>query len=245
MSDEKYIAPPWIKYPTNPKKSEIWNDGSCAEYLIKFNKTIDNMDEYLEIFPEAPTFTQEPTAEGFSNETMEFLNNPQRPIFIKLWTSDGKPKYEFDHNLDENTIYMYDSIISDKSTHLHIGRDTFESVEDIIYKIKNNYDLTPEVYDEIKYTIYLNALYYKIICDINFTKELIKTGNYPIVFKSSNLEWGVSDDNGNIHGENLFGLAMMQIRDEICDVFKNYDMIDWEVSGKPYSQERCMCHHHH
>ena len=59
MTDDKYIAPPWIKYPTAPEKSDFWRNGSGAEYLIKFNKNITDKDKYYKIFPKAPTFTQE------------------------------------------------------------------------------------------------------------------------------------------------------------------------------------------
>lgn len=38
---------------------------------------------------------------------------------------------------------------------------------------------------------------------------------------------------------------MMEIRDVLCDVYENYDLIDWDLSGSPYSKERCSCNHVH
>ena len=66
-----------------------------------------------------------------------------------------------------------------------------------------------------------------------------------IFFKSDNLEWGVTIDDGKLIGQNLFGFAMMEIRDVLCDVYENYDLIDWDLSGSPYSKERCSCNHVH
>ena len=58
MTNEKYLAPPWIKYPTYPEKSSFWKTGSGAEYLIKYNETINDKEEYLKIFPKAPSFKE-------------------------------------------------------------------------------------------------------------------------------------------------------------------------------------------
>ncbi|MDY2745116.1 MAG: hypothetical protein SOV21_05685, partial [Methanosphaera sp.] len=55
----------------------------------------------------------------------------------------------------------------------------------------------------------------------------------------------IIEDDGKYRGHNYFGLAMMEIRDVVKDVFKNYDMIDWDISGQQYSKERCMCNHLH
>ena len=37
---------------------------------------------------------------------------------------------------------------------------------------------------------------------------------------------------------------MMEIRDIVKDVYANYDLIDWDLSGEPYTKKRCMCNHH-
>lgn len=246
MTDKKYIAPPWIKYPTNPEKSDVWRSGSCAEYLIKYNKNVENKDEYLKIFPKAPTFTDEiKPSDELSQTTIDFIEDSKRPLFIKLWQPSGKPKYTFNNKIESNTIIMYDTILFDTSNHIHIGRDKFDSVEEIVAILEGEFkSLGEEFWDEIKYTFYINALYYKIVSDINFTKELMKTNDNPIVFKSANLEWGIDEDNDKVFGKNLFGLAMMEIRDVVNEVYKNYDKIDWDLSGEPYTKERCMCNHH-
>lgn len=247
MTDDKYIAPPWIKYPTAPEKSDFWRNGSGAEYLIKFNKNITDKDKYYKIFPKAPTFTQElEPSTSLSEDAQELIKSTLKPLFIKLWTRDGKPKYNIDFNKDKNYIQMYDTIYKDTTHHIHIGTKTYDSAKEIISLIENDLkSKSPELWNELKYTLYLNALYYKIVTDINFTKELIKTKDRCIVFKSDNLEWGVTIDDGKLIGQNLFGFAMMEIRDVLCDVYENYDLIDWDLSGSPYSKERCSCNHVH
>jgi predicted NAD-dependent protein-ADP-ribosyltransferase YbiA (DUF1768 family) len=102
------------------------------------------------------------------------------------------------------------------------------------------------VWEELKYTVLLNAIYYKFVTDINFTKEVIKTGNSTIIFKSDNLELGVQEtDDGKYIGKNLLGLAVMELRDVLSLVYEHYDEIDWNVSGNPYSDEHCSCMHNH
>lgn len=139
---------------------------------------------------------------------------------------------------------MYDTLYRDNSHHIHIGTKTYDSAGEIITLVETDFkNKSAELWDELKYTLYLNALYYKIITDINFTQELIKTGNAGIVFKSDNLEWGISVDNDKLIGQNLSGFAVMEIRDVLKEVYKNYDLIDWRLSGKPYSKQRCSCCH--
>ncbi|OED29861.1 NADAR family protein [Methanosphaera sp. WGK6] len=249
MSDEQktYIAPPWIKYPTYPEKSNFWRTGTGAEYLIQFNENVNDKDEYYKIFPKAPSFGDKIIADdSLSENTKKLLGDSTKPLFINLWSSTGKPKYNIDFNKNNDYIFMYDQLIKDESTHIHIGTDKYSSAKEIISVIENNFrNKSDKIWEELKYTVYINALYYKIVTDINFTKELIKTGDKGIVFKSDNLEWGVEEENGKFIGKNLFGLAMMEIRDVLNAVYKNYDKIDWDLSGDPYSKERCMCSHMH
>ena len=102
------------------------------------------------------------------------------------------------------------------------------------------------MWDELKYTVFLNALYYTIVSDINFTKQLLKTSDMGIVFKSDNFEWGVEEkEKGVFVGKNLMGIAMMEIRDVLYGVYENYDDIDWDISGEKYSKEVCNCNLHY
>ncbi len=74
--------------------------------------------------------------------------------------------------------------------------------------------------------MYINSLYYKLVTDINFINEVIKTGEHDIIFKSDNLEYGVEENDGNIIGKTL-RVAIREIRDQLRRVYKNYEDIDW------------------
>lgn len=248
MSDKTYIAPPWIKYPTYPEHSSFWKSGSGAEYLIKFNENVENMEDYLETFPKAPTFTEEiRSSDSLSEETKEYLDSTSKPIFLKLWKEDAQPKYLNDVNERNDIIFMYDTLFYDSSSHIHIGSKAYDSASEIVDLSESELKkLSSNVWDELKYTVLLNAVYYKLITDINFTNELIRTNDKFLVFKSDNLEWGVQlQDDGKYIGKNLLGLAVMEIRDVLKEIYKNYDKIDWKISGQPYSRERCACGHVH
>jgi hypothetical protein len=244
----KYIAPPWIKYPTYPEKSVFWKTGTGAEYLLDFKKNVENMDEYLKIFPKAPTFLEDiEPSDSLNIETNNYLHSSSKPLFIKLWSEDAKPKYDIDINEVKDGIIMYDTLLYDKSKHIHIGNKKYDSVNGILQLLESELNKKSNiVWEELKYTVLLNAIYYKFVTDINFTKEVIKTGNSTIIFKSDNLELGVQEtDDGKYIGKNLLGLAVMELRDVLSLVYEHYDEIDWNVSGNPYSEEHCSCMHNH
>ena len=47
VRDGKYIAPPWIKYPTFPEQSSFWKSGTGAEYLLKYKENVENEEEIV------------------------------------------------------------------------------------------------------------------------------------------------------------------------------------------------------
>ncbi len=247
LREGKYIAPPWIKYPTYPKNSSFWKSGSGAEYLLKYKENIDDEEEYLKIFPIAPTFMDDLTpSESLSEETKKYLSSSSKPLFIKLWKEDAKAKYVFDVDNNKDVIIMFDTLLYDTSSHIHIGNKGYSSANEIVELAEAELKNAPQVWEELKYTVLLNAIYYKFVTDINFTKEVLNTKDRIIVFKSENLELGVQEtDDGNFLGKNLLGLAVMELRDVLVEIYANYDDIDWNLSGNPYSEEHCTCNHLH
>ncbi|MBR0472054.1 MAG: hypothetical protein IJI98_05090 [Methanosphaera sp.] len=248
MTNEKYLAPPWIKYPTYPEKSSFWKTGSGAEYLIKYNETINDKEEYLKIFPKAPSFKESAVpSESVSDEVKEYLQSPEKALIINLWQKDAKPKYDKITAEKKNVIFMFDTLFFDQSAHIHVGTKTYDSANEIVELLeKELQSKSPDLWEELKYTVIINALYYKLATDITFTKQVIRTDGQDIIFKSDNLELGVQeDDEGNYIGKNLLGFAVMEIRDVLKEVYANYDLIDWDISGDPYSIERCTCGHVH
>lgn len=84
-----------------------------------------------------------------------------------------------------------------------------------------------EIWDKIKYTVCLNAFYYKIMEDEKLKKQLLNTGDKILVYISKDNVWGVNKKNG---GENLLGFALMEVRNEIRRITKNENLIDWEYT---------------
>lgn len=76
-----------------------------------------------------------------------------------------------------------------------------------------------ELWNHYKYSACLNAAYYKFMQDETLKEKLLKTGDKSLVYISDD-EWGGE--------ENLFGFALMELRDEIRRLYKNEDLIDWE-----------------
>lgn len=57
--------------------------------------------------------------------------------------------------------------------------------------------------------------------DEHLKQRLLDTGDKSLVYISDD-EWGGD--------ENLFGFALMELRDEIRRLYKNEDLIDWEYT---------------
>ena len=114
-------------------------------------------------------------------------------------------------------------------------------------KVKN-FDQT--VWDKAKYSIVLNGNYYKFSQNKEMREYLISTEN-KILVEASPLDtiWGIglSKENTKAYnpntwrGKNLLGFALMEVRDELKNVYKNYSKIDWEKYRK--SINNCVRHH--
>lgn len=90
--------------------------------------------------------------------------------------------------------------------------------------LNDDFELTEsqqELWNHYKYSACLNGAYYKIMNDDNLKQILLDTRDKSLVY-ISNDEWGGE--------ENLFGFALMELRDEIRRLYKNNDKIDWEYS---------------
>ncbi|MDR1069178.1 MAG: NADAR family protein, partial [Gracilibacteraceae bacterium] len=94
----------------------------------------------------------------------------------------------------------------------------------------------------VKYSIVLSGNYYKFSQNKEMREYLLSTGNRVLVEASPmDTIWGIGfgKDNEKAYdpnawrGKNLLGFALMEVRDEIRNVYKNYDKINWENVKKP------------
>lgn len=108
-----------------------------------------------------------------------------------------------------------------------------KAIKELGRKVKNFND---ELWDKMKYKIVFTGNYYKFSQNADLRNFLLSTKNKVLVEASPyDKVWGIKMkyDDENIEnpffwkGENLLGFALMQVRDEIKRVYKNYDLIDW------------------
>lgn len=101
-------------------------------------------------------------------------------------------------------------------------------------KVKN---FDEKLWDKCKYSIILNGNYAKFIQNKPLMEYLISTEDKILVEASPYDDiWGIkmSVDNNEIEnplawkGKNLLGFALMEVRNELMRVCKNYDKINWD-----------------
>lgn len=93
-----------------------------------------------------------------------------------------------------------------------------------------------DVWDRAKYSIVLNGNYHKFAQNNDMRDYLFSTGDKVLVEASPfDKIWGIglkaSDTKAanpaTWRGQNLLGFALMEVRDELRRVYKNYDLVDW------------------
>ena len=213
LDDGKFAAPRWLVYPQLSAWTIGWRMGYGEDYAMNHPH---HSREYCELFP-MPKYWE------FNISESQYKPHPPIGYF---WSKDGKPKYPkasggLEVNdfitLDDEKEFRSDTFRFKSIAHaqmlskaLYFGRDP----EDEDFKFSPMEEKTWEVY---RYSVLLNAAYFKIMADDELTQKLLETGDEPLIY--------ISDDS-----ENLFGRALMEIRDEIRRICKNVDLIDWEYS---------------
>lgn len=211
----KYAAPRWLVYPQLSLATIGWRMGAGENYVM-------NMPYYGEEFDKLF-----PRPRYWEINLFESPYRPFAPIGF-FWNEDGKPKYP---HADEG-IKVNEFITLTDEKDFTSDTFTFKSIEHALllskalyFEKSNKNDLKDIEYtsDEEKtwriyeYSVLLNASYFKIMQDEELRKKLLETGDEPLIYDS--------DDN-----ENLFGRALMELRDEIRRLCKNEDLIDWEYT---------------
>ena len=109
-----------------------------------------------------------------------------------------------------------------------------KAIKELGRKVKNFND---GIWDKMKYKIVFKGNYYKFSQNMELITFLLNTKNKVLAEASPyDKVWGIKMkyDDENIEnpfcwkGENLLGFALMEARDEIKRVYKNYDIIDWQ-----------------
>lgn len=221
----KHAAPRWLAYPQLDAFTIGWRMGYGEDYAM--NEPVRDK-EFHKLFPKPQNWMID-----LSNLKFESY-----PFFGYFWNYDGKPKYS---KLEGEPVEVNDFITLDGEGEFVYNAYHFTSLEKAILFSKceffrpvdpfdydidelRGYEFTDEenaYWENFKYSVCLNAAYYKIMEDENLKEKLLETGDKPLVYMSDD-EWGGE--------ENLFGFALMELRDEIRRLFKNADLIDWEYT---------------
>lgn len=107
----------------------------------------------------------------------------------------------------------------------------------IWYEIVHKYS-KEEIWDKIKYTVALNGIYVKAMQNKEFREDLLNTGDKFLVnYNIYENEWALHGEDKKLIGKNLYGLALMEVRDEIRRLYENVDMIDWEYYKDDYNND--------
>ena len=225
----KYAAPRWLAFPGFSAWTIGWRMGAGEDYCMN---EPPRGREFGKLFP----------------KPKNWLFNPRNPKFEKLgripyigmiWDEDLNPKYS---EISDDAVEVNDFITISQKGEFRMDALHFNSIEHAItysriasYKrldpynttfkeLKNDYSIADEElahWEQFKYTVCLNVTYYLFMQDEELKRWLLSTGDKPLVYISDD-EWGGDD--------NLFGFALMQVRDEINRLCKHEDLIDWRYT---------------
>ena len=221
----KYAAPRWLVYPQLSAWTIGWRMGYGEDYALN---EPPRSREFGKLFPQPRNWLFNPRKSKFN----------KFPGFAYLWSEDGLPKYS---QIGEDCIEVNDFITIDAEGEFQHDSFRFDSIEHMILfskyasfgkcdrnvtleELRKGFELTSdelEFWQTFKYTVCLNACYYKIMQDRDLKEKLLATGENALVYISDD-EWGGKD--------NLFGFALMELRDEIRRLCENEDLIDWEYT---------------
>lgn len=223
LKQGKYPAPNWLVYPEIPRGSMGWRMGygeaySMNSFIFKYhNKTFE------ELFPKPLNWSKK-----YRKEFGNYINHKISPA-PAAWNPTGTPKYNFDNikdKLSKENIILVDDYFGDNLLHgkFQIGVNKFESFYDNVGEREH---LEMEVWDNIKYTVYLNTLYYRIMENDSLRNRLLESGDKIIIFENLDEYFGTRIENEGFIGQNQVGFALMEIRDELRRIYKNNESIDW------------------
>ncbi len=134
-------------------------------------------------------------------------------------------------------------IFGDKEIEMKImNSSTPKEIKALGRKVKN---FDQKIWDKVKYSVVLNGNYYKFTQNKEMRDFLLSTED-KILVEASPLDkiWGIgiaeSSELSTVpnkwKGQNLLGFALMEVRDELRRLYKNYDKIDWHKVKENYNE---------
>jgi hypothetical protein len=225
----KYVAPRWLAFPGYSPNTIGWRMGAGEDYCM--NEPVRER-EFYELFPKPKNWL-------FNPRNPKFEDLGKMPFLSAIWDDGLNPKYS---EISSDAITANDFITMDMEGEFRVDALHFHSIEHAILfskiasynrldpyrvtfdELKNDFTISDDdlrVWNRFRYMVCLNATYYRFMQDDELKHKLLATGDNPIVYISDD-EWGGE--------ENLFGFALMQVRDEINRLCEHENLIDWRYT---------------
>ena len=215
-------------FSNNDYKIEYWNEEGKQKYSLSKLKTDFNKGKKIDFL----------FFYGHTNDKNEITKSSLSQWYIK----DFKENNLTFNCMEKYMMYNKALLFDDKKIAEEIlNNNQPKAIKELGRKVSNFKD---EIWDKVKYTIILKGNYYKFSQNNDLRNFLLNTKNKVLVEASPyDKVWGIKMkyDNENIEnpffwqGENLLGFALMEVRDEIKKIYKNYDIIDWNSFNNKYN----------
>lgn len=251
----KFPAPKWLTFPELTCNTMGWRMGYGESYSMNFHTIRLNYDLFNKFFPEPLNWSLKYSKQFHEHLKNKFSYGGETPYYAISWNKTGSAKYSFETLKDRIKDKTYDTMdVLDKNdeliwideifdyellyNHFKINAEHFEDMMDAISSSKSNYkfdelneNLKEKVWNEVRYSVVLNLLYFRIMSDDEMIKKLMDTGD-KIILADSTIDddfdyWTVDLGENELIGENYLGFALMELRDEINRIYENNDKIDW------------------
>jgi len=256
LKENAFPAPEWLTFPELSCGSLGWRMGYGEEYNRNFHSIRIDHDLFNNFFPEPLNWSLKYSEQFYEYLKNKFSYDGAIPYFAIAWNETGSPKYSFENLkerireksynclnvLDENSelLWIFEIFGSELFYgSFRIDAEDFEDIEEAVLVSKSSYEfnelnenLKKKVWEEVKYSVVLNLLYFRIMSDDSMIKKLIDTDDKIILASSNPIDddfdyWAVDLGENELIGENYLGFALMEVRDEINRIYKNNDKIDW------------------
>lgn len=220
--------------------------GYGEDYQTKFFEWWETLSsseklEYQTLFPEPITW------DGWWEDKHPDEIISHGDFYVPIWEQSGLPKYNLNQMQNENQpeLYLFENCYFSHcwmeefsvSTQKYCCMEQFmieqkvletNSLEQIQALDKEIQPFDQDIWDKFKYAIALYGNWNKFNQKHILRDCLLSTG-YSILIGTSSSDSPDMQNRLEWHGQNLLGLALMEVRDELRRVWENESLCDWNL----------------
>ena len=163
------------------------------------------------------------------DDAQKEIRDKNRFRFFKAKMGDEKDSEEIKdiYNLEDGLLIVFGNSEEEKE------RKKERLWNEIVGKYSKE-----EIWEKIKYSVALNGIYVKAMQNKDFRRELLNTReNFLLNRNINDTSWGLYKEGKKLIGNNLYGLALMEVRDEMRRLYENEDLIDWNYYKIDYNKD--------